>query len=411
MFLWLSLAFLAAAVAVFLLRPPTRSVAATPDNPDAAVYRDQLAELSAEVERGVITAEEAASARAEIARRLLRVADGETAARVAGSGSADGRAILFASATAIPLASLCVYLVIGSPGLPSRPQSERIAAPIERSQTDDLVAKVEQRLRENPNDGMGWSVIAPVYMAQGRLVEAGQAYERAIALLGETPDRLAGLAKALVLANNGIVVDPARKAFQRILALEPGRAEAQFWLAVAEEQNGRPAAAEAAYRKMLAEAPADAPWRQAVETRLAAIAGKDQTPPLKPSSAAPSVPAVTPAREPSAPPPVMAPPVLSSAQGGSRQGPSPAEFVAAAEKMPAELRAQMIGRMVEKATAAVASTPSDAAAWSRLVTGLKALGNVGEASAALKRARESLSGDRAALAELDALAQSLGLAS
>jgi hypothetical protein len=117
---------------------------------------------------------------------------------------------------------------------------------------------------------------------------------------------------------------------------------------------------------------------------------------------------------PAAPPSAVTPPVLSSAagaSGGQKSGPSPAEFVAAAQKLPPELREQMIGRMIAKATDAVKQNPKDVSAWSRVVTGQTALGKPTEAKTALKEARVAVAGDSSALSELDALARTLGLTS
>lgn len=429
MFLWLIFALLAGAVASLLIRfEPSADEARTGD-PDLAVYRDQLAEISADVDRGVLTEAEAASARTEVARRLLKAAGpGHDRAEsmpplspATGSGPAAQpvtNRTLIAAAAAIPIACLGVYLMVGSPGLPGRPLAERLAASPATASTDELIAKVEARLREQPGDGMGWSVLAPVYLSQGRFVDAGRAYERAIALLGETPERLAGIAKALVLANDGVIVEPARAAYQRLLALDPGRPEARFWLAIYDEQNGRLTEATAALRAMLADAPADAPWRTAVEDRLAAIAaGGPAIPPMaarpSPAPAAASAPA-SPGPSASAPGPAPAgapvlAPVLGAKPAGA--GPTPSEFVTAAARLPAEMREQMLGRMIARAEDVLKSAPADAAAWSRLVTGLTALGRSPEATDALKRAKSALAADPPALAELDALGRSLGLSS
>ena len=43
-----------------------------------AVYRDQLAEIERDLARGLLTAEQAEAARAEIGRRILALDDGET---------------------------------------------------------------------------------------------------------------------------------------------------------------------------------------------------------------------------------------------------------------------------------------------------------------------------------------------
>ena len=111
--------------------------------------------------------------------------------------------------------------------------------PLEQAQLGDLVAKVEARLREHPEDGEGWDVIAPVYLQARRFRDAANAYANAARLKGETVRRLAGLAEAAVLAADGIVTEEARAAYEKILKLEPGRVEPRFWLALAKEQDGK----------------------------------------------------------------------------------------------------------------------------------------------------------------------------
>src|SRR5262249_30652947 len=139
---------------------------------------------------------------------------------------------------------------------------------------EELVARVEARLRTNPGDGQGWDVIAPVYLRLERFRDAAEAFRRAIDLNGESPRRLSSLAESTVLANDGIVTGPARKADQRLLELEPGRMEARFGLALAKEQDGDFEEAEAAYRTLMEDAPEHAPWRQFITERLEAIAAR-----------------------------------------------------------------------------------------------------------------------------------------
>jgi cytochrome c-type biogenesis protein CcmH len=394
MLLWISFALLAAAVGTLLMRSPAQAGIISSDSPDVAVYRDQLDELASDAERGIIDTDQASAARTEIARRLLKqvAADAPTATPVKSAVQTDR--ILIGSAAAVPLLSLAFYLVLGSPSLPDRPLAVRLAeAPDPRLPTD-MIAKVEARLREKPDDGQGWAVVAPVYLSQGRAPDAAIAYGKALSLLGETPDRLMGFAKSNILANNGTVNEPAQKALQRLVQLEPERIEAKYWLAVGDEQNGRSDVAAASYRSLLASGPADAPWRKPVEQRLAAITAQAGQPP----STAPS--GIT--------PPVLAP--VGSDANRSIKGPTPAEFVAAAQKLAPEMREQMIGRMIGKAADAVKLNPSDFSAWSRLVTGYTALGKSAEAQTAFKQAQGALVKDQSALTELDALKKSLSLA-
>ena len=78
MVLWIAMAVLAAAACLPLLLPlgGSRRVARSAAAPAMAIYRDQLDEVDRDVSRGVIADSEAAGARTEIARRLIR--EGET---------------------------------------------------------------------------------------------------------------------------------------------------------------------------------------------------------------------------------------------------------------------------------------------------------------------------------------------
>jgi cytochrome c-type biogenesis protein CcmH len=371
MLLWVLFALMTAAVIVAVLRPLTRDGGPDPLDDratDVALYRAQLAEIDTDLARGVIGSADAELARREIARRLL--AREEAAVPVARSMSM--RTVIGSVAAVLPIAALGLYLGLGAPDQPDRPLAAT-TRPLNDAPVADLVAKVEQRLAQRPDDGQGWDVIAPVYFRLQRFTDAAYAYQRAAVLLGESPARLAGFAEATVMAANGVVTEPARAAWERIRTLEPQRLEPRFWLALALEQDGKLAQAAAAYRALLAEGPADARWRPDVEARLAAV-------------------------EPTA------------ARGTPAKGPTAAD-VAAAGQMDASAQAEMIRGMVEGLAQRLAANPADRDGWLRLVRSYAVIGDKAKAKASLADARRHLAKDAAALADLDALARSLGLGS
>ena len=262
MLLWIAFALLTAAVLVAVLAPLVRH--ARQDRTEAegeagtlAVYRQQLQEVDAERARGVLGAAEAESARLEISRRLLASA---ARAESAGTVSAPQRALLesrhatvaLATALAVPLLTIGLYVAHGSPGMPSSPFAARTDAAVEQAAIANLVSQVEARLREHPEQGKGWEAIAPVYLKLGRFREAANAYANAARLSGETVALLAGRAEAAILASDGVVTEEARAAYEKILKIEPGRVEPRFWLAMAKEQDGRLADALADYKALLA---------------------------------------------------------------------------------------------------------------------------------------------------------------
>ena len=87
-------------------------------------------------------------------------------------------------AAALPVLAIAVYLAVGQPGLPGRPYAARLQSPVNVANVSDLIAKVEAHLREAPDDGRGWDVLAPVYMRMGEFQQAADAYARAIEAIG-----------------------------------------------------------------------------------------------------------------------------------------------------------------------------------------------------------------------------------
>ena len=72
MLLWLILALMTGAAALALLRPLARGRAAVARSAsDIAIYKDQLAEIERDRERGLIAGEEAQAATLEVSRRLI----------------------------------------------------------------------------------------------------------------------------------------------------------------------------------------------------------------------------------------------------------------------------------------------------------------------------------------------------
>lgn len=391
MLFWVLVACLVSMVTLAITRPLLRASPGAAQDPDTAtaaadiaVYKDQLKEVAADEASGALASAEAENARSEIARRLLRVSGGGDD----GLSSADppatafAKRAFFATSLLLPVVSLGLYLAYGTPGMPGDPLSARLAKSTMSENPNDLVAKVEERLREHPDDGTGWSVIAPVYYAMGRYADAATAYANAMRLVGESPDRLQGFANARIRQENGVIPEDARTALQRLVEIAPDKKEARIWLALAKEQDGKLADAAADYRKLIEEAPPGAPWRKVLEERLAG---------LTPGSAAPAQPQGAeqkPASEASAPLP-----------------PGPSAVMA----MTPEQRQAFITQMIDGLAARLKTDGSDTAGWLKLIRAYQVLGRHDDAVRALSDARSNLKTDRVGLARIDDLARELGL--
>ena len=270
MLLWLIFAGLTAAVLAFVLRPVFSAAQSLQPAtaPDLAVYTAQLADLEFQVSQGRLDPSEYDAMRHEVARRILRLGQSPAGGPTVVSPTAAAPTMALAAAAVLPLVCIGAYLWLGRPDIPSHPFTMEANA---NTSGADLLAKIEARLAAQPDDSRGWELIAPIYFRQRRFADAADAYDHAIKLLGESKPRLTGFAEAIVLAHDGIVTDTARLAYEKLAAADPADLQTRFWLALAKEQDGQRDAAATTYRAILAESPADAPWRSMVEKRLAAV--------------------------------------------------------------------------------------------------------------------------------------------
>ena len=84
---------------------------------DLNVYRDQLAEVERDRDRGALGTEEAEEARAEIARRILR-ADAAGKQEPYVQNKTASRILVSVAVLLVPIISWGMYAALGSPDLP-----------------------------------------------------------------------------------------------------------------------------------------------------------------------------------------------------------------------------------------------------------------------------------------------------
>jgi cytochrome c-type biogenesis protein CcmH len=370
MTLWFLLAIMTAAALAALAWPLVRGKMPVFAGDDVAVYRDQLEEIERDRADGRIGHDEFEAARVEVSRRLLAAASAAASTSVAPSPRHRLRIrTLAGAAIAIPLIAIPFYARLGSPGLPGEPLASRNVDP---GSIGVLIARIERHLEEHPNDGRGWEVIAPVYMRLGRFDDAVRARRNALKLLGTTARREVDLGGALALAAGSVVTAESKAAFERAAALEPGNAEALFFLGMAAQQDGNTAEAARIWGDLVTKAPPDAPWLPMVRDHLASIAPQFTTQ--------------------SVPPPASAPPSIP--------GPTPQDM-AAAEAMTPEARDGFIRGMVERLASRLRDNGSDVEGWLRLLRAYKALGERDKAKNAASAARQALAGEPEKLKLLD----------
>src|SRR4051794_16109071 len=372
MMLWFIMALMTAAAIFAVLWPLARR---TPlrSGSDIAVYRDQIDEIERDRAAGLIGEREAEAARTEVSRRLIAAADADAPAPPQDGATGRRRAAAVAALILLPLGAASLYLSLGSPQLSSQPLEARRGLSPEQTQVMELVARVEAHLEQNPDDARGWEVVGPVYMRLGRYDDAVKARRNVLRLLGPNAAREADLGEAITGAQNGIVTAEAKAAFDRAVALDPADIRARYFLGLAAEQDGRPKEAAEVWRKLLAEASADAGWAGFVRESLARV---------DPAAAAAT----------------------------SQPGPSP-DDVAAASEMSPEQRTAMVRGMGSRLAERLKQDGSDVEGWLRLLRAYMVLGDKEQGRAAAADARRALASDPDKLRRVDDLIKGLGLES
>ena len=152
--LWLAFAMMTAAVSLALLRPlSARREERNPRASDIAFYRSLLVETDDDVRRGLVAAEDAAAARAEIARRLLASVDSLPKDRSHASARPRRICAVLAVVVVLPFIALALYLRVGAPNQLDMPASRRVGE-------EGVIPRIGVHQAADPNDGDGFQAIA-----------------------------------------------------------------------------------------------------------------------------------------------------------------------------------------------------------------------------------------------------------
>jgi cytochrome c-type biogenesis protein CcmH len=237
---WLICALMLVIALAFIL-PTLLQIVRQDEEPDknvqkanVSVYRDQLAELEADLRNGIVAREQYEQDRNEIERRLLedvRTADERSAKR---KQPASSRGLVYAVALGLPILSLALYLRIGNTNAFSvspKENSSLAGNPVSNSEfpperIEANVASLAKRLEQNPNDVQGWIMLARSYGSLEKYSEASAAYAKATALKSDDADLWADYAFALAMANGQQLQGQPVELVKKALNIDPANPKA-----------------------------------------------------------------------------------------------------------------------------------------------------------------------------------------
>ncbi len=273
--LWLICAVLTVAILAVLLFPLLKSgseEAAPRVDYDIVVYRNQLAEIEQEIERGLLTEGQAAAARAEVHRRMLAAEDAELKTPVKPERM-DNRRARFAAiaviAFVLPVGAAVMYGALGSPQLPGKPYAWRL-----NNDPEFIVAATAEKLAallKNSPSASGYKRLAEMYFDSRDYEQAAAADRRAIALGAADAVTWSELGEAIVMTNSGAVVPEAMLAFANSIGIEPHGERARFYIGLAEAQIGNLKQAVAIWRDLERTSDPNAPWLPMLHDHITAF--------------------------------------------------------------------------------------------------------------------------------------------
>ncbi len=410
MWFWIPAGALALAVVLTILWALLRRRAATADAvSDVQIYRDQLAAVERDVERGTIGANDAERIRIEVSRRLLAADKAQANARPSGT------APRWLSYTAAAVAAVGViggaiwmYLDLGAPGYPDLGLQKRLAmadkaraerpsqAEVEARQPERpssakpsakymaLLEKLRAAVKARPNDLRGQILLVRNEAGIGHFRAAARAQGKVIALKKEkaSAEDFAEYGNLLILSADGYVSPQAEAALEQALRRDPKNGTALYFSGLMFAQTGRPDIAFRIWRDLLDASPADAPWIKPIRAQImeaARLAGVRYSLPPAPAASRPGL-----------------------------KGPS-ADDVAAAGQMSGTDRQAFIKSMVARLSERLDTKGGSAAEWARLIGAYGVLGQKAKAQAAWEKATAAFAGKDADLATIRTAAQHAGL--
>ena len=266
------------------------------------------------------------------------------------------RGVVLVVAFLVPTLAATLYAAIGRPDLPDQPLAMRGEQPDGTPAQPDvqqMVARLEARLAEAPDDVEGWLMLGRSRAVLGNVQGSTEAFRRARSLAPNDPRGVGGLAESLTAMAGGTVTPEAKGLFLKLAEIEPDDPRAAFYLGWADFQAGQHQTALDRWRQLLAQSPTDAPWRPQVMEGIHAAA---QQLGIDPATVTAGLP----------PPPPATPPSNS---------PQPsAEDMADAAAMSPEERMAMIRGMVDKLQARMDADGGDVEGWLRLAQSRLVLG-------------------------------------
>lgn len=274
------LAALMIIVTLLIVLPPllkqAQPKAVRRDALNAAIYKDQLAELTEDLNNETLSPEQFEQGRLDLERNLLADVSSVEDEAKARALPTSGRITAIVVGIAVPVLAVVTYLQLGKSSEVFAPQAQLaqsqagMMAAMNGMTPEDMVQRLAERLKQNPNDGTGWAMLGRSYSVQGRFAEARDAYAKAIPLLEDDAQLLADYAEVLALNNSDQqLTGMPTELFEKALKLDPKNQKALWLAGMAAFQRQDFRTAGDYWKRLSASLPEDSEGAQTVKRHIA----------------------------------------------------------------------------------------------------------------------------------------------
>jgi cytochrome c-type biogenesis protein CcmH len=186
----------------------------------------------------------------------------------------------------VPICALAVYLVVGNPGaLSVRPEAGAGPHGMTAQQFENLVARLAERLKQNPEDVEGWAMLGRSYAVLGRFPESSAAYAQAVARAPDDAQLLADYADALAMAQGRTLNGEPERLLKRALAADPKNVKALVLAGTAAFDRNDKAGAIRYWERALLVLPAESEMAERVRASIADAGGRAEVAKAQPAPA------------------------------------------------------------------------------------------------------------------------------
>ena len=331
---------------------------------NSVVYQDQIDEIKRDVDRGLLSKDEATLLGIEIQKRLEKapVEDLDQAHR----DTPITKATIFICVlliTFIPVTTIATYNYLGSPTKPDLPfASRKVPTPVKTAdmEMNKLVNALKKRMNANPEKIDGWLLLGRTLSTLKRFDEASNAFKRAFAIDSSKAGIATSTAESLFMARGGLFKDESRKYLKIALKLNPREYKALYYMGLNLARQNDFREAVQTWVDLVAISPKEAPWLSNVRQQLAEVASKGNL----------TISKFVPRLKPTEKKTILIP-----------RGPSQSD-IKAAQEMSNEDRQAFIRSMVQSLADRLKEKPNDLNGWKRLARAYRVLGETKKAEQA-----------------------------